>query len=423
MKSISIYTNRKDMIQINIINFLANIMVIFIIPMLLQEISIFSWIPKTLGGVIIILLLLLIYKSKNKVNIFGCIGLGIISIISVLNSNNFIINVKDLIYFNMFLLFCLVISEKEYIEQFSIAFKNNGKLIKGILRLSNVIILLSYIFPNSYYNNWGEGTKYFKGFTFMPHVIAGIAMYMLILTLYYYKINEKKYISKKIYYIEKGLLIFIPIIVILSTGVRTYLIPLLLMIIYLTFINRVFLKNIYFKLGKKWSLVLILILSFITIIVFINTSIYAKFLYVINFAYSKSFISKITSGRSDIWKACIDSFIYDYNLQEKLFGTSFDNVYQIIKIKTNMEIWAHNDLVNTLMSSGIFGVAVYINIFSRVIVFINSLKINKFNIYIFMSIYIFIILVNGLFITVPVIFSMLIFIEIFMEEYNEKYIN
>ena len=212
-----------------------------------------------------------------------------------------------------------------------------------------------------------------------------------------YYLKENDFIGSKSY------LYIIPTIALLSTGARTFLIPIAIIIVLI----------LYKKYGF-WKITIPGIIFFPMIpVLFKKTSIYDKFLYLIELDNSRSLISNLTSGRSDVWESCMYHYINSYNFFEKLIGTSFDQVYTIINSYTNMNIWAHNDLVNTIMSSGILGVIVYLYAFIRIIKVMRLNNISKKYIGLFYFIYGFMILTNGLFILIPVVFSMIIFIQTF----------
>lgn len=303
-------------------------------------------------------------------------------------------NIKDFIYFATFILFCLVISEKQYLISISECLKSSENLIKKVIIFSNLIIIISMFFSNSYYLSWGENVKYFKGFTVMPQVMAAANLYMIILTMYYFK-------NKKIKLLDYTFFI-IPSISIFATGARTFLIPLVILIILIG----------WKKLGLI-RLILVSIMFFPAILyLFKKSSIYSKFIYVINFQYSDSILSKLTSGRSDVWNSCLNHYWFQYNFLEKIVGTSFDNVYNIINYYTNMNIWAHNDVINTMITSGVVGIILYFFSFFRMVNLLEFYKVKMSKRILFFLIYLIIMLTNGLFVSVMTVFSMLIFIEV-----------
>lgn len=393
------------MINIKLINLLTNIILIFIIPTLLQTIPGVSLISRMLGAILLIVLILLLIKRVTVFKILSLVSLVTISITSIMQSKNLSLNLKDLIYFSTFILFCIVVFDKVYFEAISNKLKNSRKFIKKILFISNIIILVSALSSSGYYMNWGENANYFKGFTVMPQVMAGASLYLIILTMHYLK--DRKFKG------WESCLFIIPVISIFATGSRTYLLPIVILIIIIS----------YYRFGIKRVILGGIVLLPIILIVFKETSIYEKFIYVLNFEYSNSIISKLTSGRSDIWKACYYHYINEYNILEKLVGTSFDNVYRINYKYTSMNIWAHNDIVNTMISSGVIGVLLYIISFGSIVSCMKRLKINKMIRLLFIFIYVFIMMSNGLFTYVTNIFSMLIFTQVLMEVQNEENTN
>ena len=393
------------MININLINILTNIILIFIVPTLCQTIPGVSLVSRMLGAILFVLLIALLIKRVTIVKVLSLVSLATISITSIIQSNDLSLNLKDLIYFSTFILFCTVIFDKVYFEEISNKLKNSQKLIKKILYLSNIIILISSISSNGYYMKWGENVKYFKGFTVMPQVMAGASLYLIILTMYYLK--DRKF---------KGwefCLFIIPVISVFATGSRTYLLPIVILIAIIS----------YYRFGIKRAILGGIILLPIMLMIFKETSIYGKFIYVLNFEYSDSIISKLTSGRSDVWEACYYHYINEYNILEKIVGTSFDNVYRINYKYTGMNIWAHNDIVNTMISSGAIGMLLYSISFGNIVSFMKKLQISKIIRFLFIFLYFFILMTNGLFTYITTLLSMLIFIQVLMEVQHEEDIN
>ncbi|MDB8570641.1 hypothetical protein [Turicibacter sanguinis] len=341
----------------------------------------------------IILICIILKRITYKKIIIIC-SLITITTTSLIYTENMKLNFKDLIYFYTFILFVLVISDESLFKLIKYEFSIKTELIKRVLIVSNIILFLSFFNPTSYYTSWGENGRYFKGLTVMPQVMASISLLILLMTIYFFKNNTHiKY---------QFLLYIIPIISILATGARSYLIPLIFVLL------GYFIKNF----GYIKTLLIVILASPLIISVFLKSSIYGKFLYVLEFEYSNSLFSSLTSGRSDVWINCFNHYISEYSIIEKLIGSSFDNVYSIINHYTSMNIWAHNDIVNTLMSSGLVGVFIYLYTFMdmKKIFMINNSK--KISFLLFLITFSCIMLTNGLFVSITSTFAILLYILI-----------
>ena len=195
-----------------------------------------------------------------------------------------------------------------------------------------------------------------------------------------------------------GLLILIPAYALLETGARTFLIPLVIMC-YL-FIS--------YEVPNKHTRVLICMSGICLAIIFFSSSgIATKFLYTANNNYSTDVISNITSGRSKFW--IIDLSIFSSgNPIEWLIGQSFSRVYSVNLETTNMEIWAHNDIIHLLVGIGLVGTGIYLMLIFRVIkemFFVTDSLLNKF----LLALYIFFpMFFNGFFVYQHYFYSFLI---------------
>lgn len=387
---------------INLYDIVATIFIIFIIPSSLQNIFIFDPIPRLLGIGLVLSLILLLMKKINNKRFYILFVTFLLGISSCIYSNNLSLNIKDYIYFVTCILIMLLVSNKTFITNIESIFIIKLKFIKLTIYLMNIILLISLFIPSSYYSGWQESGKYFQGFTPMPHVIGGICFCLMTMCIFY---GQKTFNQKKML-----ILMLLPLICIFMTGARTYLIPTIVLFLY-------FLWKI---LGTKLTLLSGILSSPFLFFIIINTSMYKKFLFAINFEYgNESLFSRLTSGRSDMWIAVGDYFIHEYNLINKLIGTSFDTVYEIIRCSTGMNVWAHNDIINTLATSGIVGVIIYMCVLKELFKIKKYRSFEKGFGYVVIIIYSLFILTNGFFITVPLIIS-LVFIIIAYSQCKEE---
>lgn len=375
------------------------VFIIFIVPSSLQEIGIFGVFPRSLGVIIVTILLLIHLKNISKINFVLIFYIFILGVTSILQSNNIQLNLKDYIYFVTFILFCTAIRYSEFLYIIEKNLFKNRKLIFFNIILMQLILLISIFSKQAYYKEWGDVSSYFTGFTPMPHVIASICFCLLLMIMFYYKRLSKK---RKVNY-----LLIIPIICIFMSGARSYLLPTLILIIY-------YLSS---EFGFKKIFLLIFCFSPIIIIFILNSSMVDKFIYAIEFEFGKeSIISRLTSGRSDMWISLLHSYNENYNFLQKIIGSSFDTIYTILFRTTGMNVWAHNDIINTLMSSGLFGVITYLVSFKNI--FKINRKFDKYSKRVFIVIYLLFMLTNGLFISAPLMISILFFMLVFTESKN-----
>ena len=104
-----------------------------------------------------------------------------------------------------------------------------------------------------------------------------------------------------------------------------------------------------------------------------------------------------------------------YNFFEKLIGRSFDNIYEINYIYSGMNVWAHNDVINLLLTTGIIGVIIYVQSFYN---FYKMSRLVKVNIVIKISYlisFVFLALMNGLYVQIAMVFCLPLYWIVFDE--------
>lgn len=243
---------------------------------------------------------------------------------------------------------------------------------KTILKWIFILIVIQLIYmvlPMGYQHTW-EG-KYFKAYFYNSHVNG----YFLI-ALQVYLIFIIKNIKGKI--VENFSFLLSLIIMILSTltGARTSSVASLVLFgyIFLIYIKERYKLIIFCILGIGLIILLNQKYGFIDItqIPLIEKTIE------VNNSYS-GFIN----GRDVIWGRVTEHYKYIYNIIQKVLGNGLGYSVQIFGL------WSHNDLIETLIGSGIVGVAIYVYYLSRL--FLKSKNI------IFIALISVILFWNGLF--------------------------
>lgn len=364
---------------------------------MLQNVPVLGVIPQIIGGLLIIICIIIIINRLTIKSFVSLFFVFIITFTTILNSNNLILNVKDSIYYITFVLFSFIVVDREFIINFKQLLESKMKYLKLNIILGNLILIIALFSKNAYFYEWGDGATYFSGFTYMPHVVAALCILLILFVLFYKYYEEKEFI----YYIY----IIIPVYCILKTGARAYIVPLLLILF------SILVKEI----GTLKSSILCIIFSPGLIIAFINTSMFKKFEMLLNFNANFSLLHKLTSGRSEMWSGLLYHYNYKYNFFEKLIGRSFDNIYEINYIYSGMNVWAHNDVINLLLTTGIIGVIIYVQSFYN---FYKMSRLVKVNIVIKISYlisFVFLALMNGLYVQIAMVFCLPLYWIVFDE--------
>lgn len=315
--------------------------IIFPISTILQGFSFFNNINKIFTGIIILLIVTSIIKDRLYINTFFVLtATVIIYISSFINTKNTLYNLNDIFYFAFWILY--FIYQKNYINIFKELIYKNKNLIKRIVVIWNLIVFISLFFQRSYSTNWG-GYRYFHSFSNGEHRFASVCIFVLSLVWILVQTTDENR------YIMYGIL---PIIGIYMTGARIYLVIVLIYIICIYYM--------IFKTKRIFYITFIPIIVLLIMLVFM-TPMGSKIMSTLEFGYG-GFWRSITNSRSVFWVADIKAFL-NSNLFKKLIGNGFNYIYEINIEAVGTAIWAHNDFINILISFGLLGVFLYLQVF------------------------------------------------------------
>lgn len=354
------------------------LILLFMISTLIQGI-----LPLSINRIItFIMLVLVLYKNLKFMTRKKFVVLGLLifyfiytSIISIEIS----LNIKDWIYFATTVLLVEYFSDAKSFFKTREAILNYKNYIGFIVFLCIFITAISLVFSSNYAITWGS--SYYIGFARNAHVVASSLCLLLSFTLLSFK-NEVFSL------VRLAILLFL-LLVIFMTGARTYIVPAVI-IVYLYIkgnLNNNFLK--FFVYG---------IILAIVIYIFINSNMLDKFIWSSDASnqYADSGMISMTGGRSAFW--IIDLKEYSkFNIFYLLFGHGFDYVYQVNKMYYNLYIWAHNDVIDLLLSIGATGTILYLTIWKNFFKRYKRHIMNKSEYRLFVIYIIFPMLFNGLF--------------------------
>lgn len=284
-------------------------------------------------GVLVLAAVILLFEKKFKSTDLLClIYIVILSVISLISAENIKFAIKDPYWLIIAILMLIFARSKWILEDFRRFIVVNNKLIKWELIIINLILFFS-IFDNScYIVKWGGG-KYFMSYAEGPHPLAAIMILTVSITLTLSKITK----NKKIYW-----LLILPSIAVLLTGARIMLVTLIALYLIIIRLNIKYLSRF----------------TVISIIMFFLKDIFIR-LPSINKFLLQSSTGDISSGRFEFWKVDIQGFL-DSDLLNKFIGSGFDYPYLLNFRTRGVYIWAHNDIINLILSIGIIGLTIYL---------------------------------------------------------------
>lgn len=308
--------------------------------------------------IIVMLCIRKTYRKDKLYVIFALVLLGLYTITISINKSQ---NINDFIYFFIAILMLIEFRDDKAIQGLENAYSKRKSVIDKITFINLGIIVVELMMPMCYSNQWGE--KYFCGLTNTAHTMASsVCLNMAFMLLY---------LMKKRFRLSYLAILCVELVAIFSTGARIFLIPGVIIIFY-------YISNKIKKQEVKSLLYGVSILLLVTF--FLGTGMYNKFVYAATdpFGNATSFLESFTSGRSVFWLVDLEDYTQS-NLIQQLFGHGFDYIYRLNLAKVAMEIWAHNDFINLLVSVGLSGLLLYIYVLRKLFLFLKrSLRSNNY---------------------------------------------
>lgn len=337
-------------------------------------------------GFVLILDLIYIYvKRLYKSRAILLMWLLFVLLFTSLVTNNFLVNFSDYTRIaTYFLLIGLIIDKKE-LNQLSAAFNRNRGLLSISAILASIITLVCLFIPSCYAaeSTWGEDNRYYLGLSETFHVNASCMC--LCLVMYIYSICNKKF------KITELVVVFPPLLAIIQSGARVYLIcaVCIIVIYYIERINDLQIKYLFVPIGLIGGGYYLL-----------NSNMMKKFLFTqVNYTASNTTrLNSLTSGRLGFWKTGIEGFV-DGNIINQLFGHGFNFIRDLTGHS------GHNDLIHMLLGMGVIGLIVYlvymlkaIGVMHKNIKIANDTKLIRFMYFFSITLYVFgPMVMNGLF--------------------------
>lgn len=304
-------------------------------------------IRKVLGGIIAVCIITIALKCLKKIELCIIALLLICCGISTVFAQKLGVHFSDVMYFTVTVFFLVKLVDSRFCFLFNRALFYNVKLIKIAIIIVHIIMIIGLAISGCYLVKWGG--SYYIGFSEGSHTLgAGLCMNAAFL-FYLLKKAKKTNLWTIIYFIPS-------IEIVMMSGARTFLIPILLIVVIWVLCE---------CKGKRIKLLLIPVLIVTFIVAIASSNLASKFMYSANNTYiSSNYVDSLTSGRTIFWKSDIDAFL-NSQFTNIIFGHGFDYVYDVNLREVGLYIWAHNDVIDLLLSIGIVGTLLYLILFYR----------------------------------------------------------
>ncbi len=287
---------------------------------------------------VIIFFLLIAFRAvlNSLKNILLYVFVGFLVFVFFYSSYNagkvhFVENLEDFIYFAMTLSCFVVLADTPLLKNLKVIFIKYKVITLLFVVLTAILFALSLLFKSSY-----ETGGAFRGFTVISHSVATVSIFAMTIMI-------ASHIVLPIWYLPFVLFIYL-------SQARTFL--LLLIPIILFYCLMLFKK-------KRYSLVLFFGAVALVAVIVPFTPLWAKITNLHDGTWFRHHpIDAISSTRSLMWTDCLRVF-FESSATKKFFGGGFSYVRDIISADLTGRVWAHNDLIETLLSTGVFGLLVF----------------------------------------------------------------
>ncbi len=338
---------------------------------------------------ILINAMILINKNIKDIFILVIVFFLILIQIFVIREN---LHLQELILFCDLMLIIYCLTNKRYINILKEVFITNKKILFIINICILVLFLITFVTGYGWYEVWGG--RQFRGVIPFPHdacyFFAGLQVNFII----FYNIFDKK-IIKKISFIA----VIIYLIFSLFTNARAaFIIPLFST---LYFLYKVFYKKYivtYFLISIPLSIILIMILFGQIDMHFLDE------IPILNKFISLSKEGDTLSSRDIIWNNITYSYEH-FTINDKIFGKGTEFTQKLNLMEMGRKLWAHNDLLESLVAIGYYGLGLYL--VSLILLLKRSGNL------LFLVVILFVAFFNGLFVYPQIIIAIPNFILMF----------
>lgn len=357
-------------------------------------------------GILMVLFLVLYYiknMQRKYIIIIAGFSSAISIIISILDNIDIQTGIEDSLYWFITIFFLQLLRDKRFSGSLYKSLIKYTRTMKYYIIFLNIFLVFCLILPVCYRWNW-EGS-YFIGFGFSEHAISSAACLLATLNLYF--LLQKK--ELKVRYIA----IFIsPFLAVLQSGARTFLMSMLVIILF-------FMINV---IGKRKNKFLIIVPMSLGLVGIVSSSNFVKKI-ISALYYSNTSTNKMdlfSNGRISFWSIDLKAF-FQYSWLNKFIGNGFEKVYSINQKEFfGSYIWAHNDLISSLLGVGIIGTLIYVVTIGQLYKNIKDSVNSNMMIFIIMSYFLWVWFINGAFLLLNYVISFCMLYILILYRSEEK---
>ena len=248
--------------------------------------------------------------------------------------------INDVLYLGLWVLFLSYL--RNYYDEFIAALHENLNLVHVFTLVWTLLVMLSFLYGPSFQADWGG--SYFRSFASGPHRLASTCLIIMPAAVLLARVkNTPLYL----------LYLLLPLVVILLSGARTYL-----------GVAFVYIVCVYYTYCSNRRVFYLTLIPFtlLAIVLVLKAPIGDKILSTMDVSEgdTDAFLSSVTNMRTDFWVYILDYF-FSLSPWKQIVGDGATAVYEVTDAFFNSRIWAHNDIINLLISNGYLGCALYLS--------------------------------------------------------------
>ncbi|MDO4590655.1 MAG: hypothetical protein Q4B35_04600 [Slackia sp.] len=332
----------KDGARDGVASALLALFSLFMLSSLTQ--SLYGSLPlnKAIGfGIAVVLLYWFASSALTHLRVLGALALGGVALMCLACGASIGQDMSDFVYLVTTVLVLLYASDARNRDAMLSCFDRHATLLGGVAFACALLLLGLLVTGTGYETSWG-GERYFRGLASNEHALASSCCLLLTAALLYGQVRAHGLLT--------AFVVLAATLAILATGARTYLIP--LVVVLLCFVRDV--------ASWKWlRVVLYVAMTGAFVLLLLGSGMLEKFEFAFNNEFADSLLSAFTNGRNEIWAHDIGLFA-QFDPVRMAFGGSFSQVYASNSQALDLYIWSHDDFVMLLCSAGLAGIVVYI---------------------------------------------------------------
>lgn len=306
--------------------------------------------PKLIG---LWILALLIYQNIKRPQRGGLFCIAVTFGILIIHAVFYGLTGQDFNDYSKLLVTMLALTaaaDEYFVKRIADTVRKHRMYLLGILHVCNLMLVVSILSPQCYGNGfgWGDSNNYFVGYAVNGHTLSSCCCLLIVFYMLLYKEQKLK---------TREYLVYLPsVYCILFAGARTFLISVVFLIVLFIFSK---------VRDRRYRLLILIFTGVVFVVALASSSMMSKFQFAMNNQYASDLLDALTNGRTKFWSCDLNDYLFNSNVLQLLTGKGLSYIYGLNKEQIGLAIWAHNDMINNLLCTGVIGLVVYLYVWIR----------------------------------------------------------